>query len=144
VPLPKYASVRATCVGLRHKGEHLIKAMCPPNYDSMAEAVDAVVADKFGPKGIYSDEGLFERIYRGEFGAQYLKEASNYSADVIACTRDICTYIYETHGRFPAHCDTIHVPGVWLQAHHVENAYYEKYFRSGLTEAHQTHDERWH
>jgi hypothetical protein len=144
VPLPKYTNVRATCIGLRHKGEHLIKAMCPPNYDSMGEAVDAVVADKFGPKGIYSDEGLFERIYRGEFGAQYLEQASNYSADVIACTRDICTYIYETHGRFPAHCDTIHVPGVWLQAHHVENAYYEKYFRNGLTEAHQMHDQRWH
>jgi hypothetical protein len=144
VPLPKYANARATCVGLRHKGEHLIKAMCPPNYESMAEAVDAVVAGKFGPQGIYADGSLFERIYQGEFGAQYLEQASNYSADVIACTRDICTYIYETHGRFPAHCDTIHVPGVWLQVHHVENEYYEKYFRGGLTEEHQLHDRRWH
>jgi hypothetical protein len=144
VPLPKYANVRATCVGLRHKGEHLIKAMCPPNYESMAEAVDAVVAGKFGPQGIYADGSLFERIYQGEFGAQYLEQASNYSADVIACTRDICTYIYETHGRFPAHCDTIHVPGVWLQTHHLEIEYYEKYFRGGLTETHQKHDVRWH
>jgi hypothetical protein len=144
VPLPKFANLRATCVGLRHKGEHLISAMCPPNYDSMSEAVDTVVADKFGPKGIYADEALFSRIYKGEFGSQYLEQASNYSADVIACTRDICTYIYETHGRFPAHCDTIHVPGVWLQTHHVEKEYYEKYFRNGLTDAHRTHDERWH
>ena len=144
VPLRKYASVRATCVGLRHKGEWLIRAMCPPNYDSMAEAVDVVMQDKFGPKGIYSDQGVFDRIYQGEFGSEYLKEASNYSADVIACARDICTYIYETHGRFPAHCDTIHVPGVWLQTHHVEKAYYEKFFRNGLTDAHQLHDERWH
>lgn len=144
VPLPRYANVRASCVGLRHKGEHLIKAMCPPNYESMSAAVDAVVADKFGPDGIYADEALFARIYRGEFGQRYLAEASNYAADVIACTRDICTYIYETHGRFPAHCDTIHVPGVWLQAHHVENAYYEAYFEHGLTDAHVGHDERWH
>lgn len=144
VPLPRHADLRATAVGLRHNGEHLIKAMCPPNYDSMGEAVDAVVSDKFGPKGIYADEGLFERIYRGDFGAQYLRQASNYSADVIACTRDICTYIYETHGRFPAHCDTIHVPGVWLQAHHIENGYYERFFRSGLTEAHELHDQHWH
>ena len=50
-------SVRATTVGLRHKGEHLIKAMCPPNYDTMADAVDAVVADKFGPDGIYTRRG---------------------------------------------------------------------------------------
>ena len=118
--------------------------MCPPNYDTMADAVDAVVADKFGPDGIYTDEALFARIYRGEFGAAYLEEANDYSADVIACTRDICTYIYETHGRFPAHADTIHVPGVWLQTHHLENAYYEKYFRNGMTEAHELHDERWH
>lgn len=144
VPLPRYANLRATAVGLRHDGEHLIKAMCPPNYGTMGEAVDAVVAGKFGPAGIYSDEGLFERIYRGDFGRRYLHEASDYSADVIACTRDICTYIYETHGRFPAHCDTIHVPGVWLQAHHLENAYYERYFRDGLTEAHRTHDAYWH
>ena len=57
VPLPRFADVRANAVGLRHNGEHLIKAMCPPNYDTMAEAVDAVVADKFGPAGIYADEG---------------------------------------------------------------------------------------
>jgi hypothetical protein len=103
-----------------------------------------VVADKFGSDGIYTDEALFARIYRGEFGAAYLEEANDYSADVIACTRDICTYIYETHGRFPAHTDTIHVPGVWLQTHHLENAYYEKYFRNGMTEAHELHDLRWH
>jgi hypothetical protein len=118
--------------------------MCPPNYPTMGDAVDAVVAEKFGRGGIYADEALFERIYRGEFGAQYLKQASNYSADVIACARDICTYIFQTHGRFPAHCDTIHVPGVWLQVHHVEQGYYEKYFRHGLTEEHLAHDQRWH
>ena len=58
--------------------------------------------------------------------------------------RDVCTYIYETHGRFPAHCDTLHVPGVWLQAHHVEEGYYQEFFRNGLTEEHQLHDQRWH
>ena len=144
VPLPKYAYLRDAAVGLRHQGEYLIKAMCPPNYPTMADAVDAVVAEKFGPGGIYADESLFARIYRGEFGAQYLRQASDYAADVIACARDICTYIYETHGRFPAHCDTIHVPGVWLQAHHVEEGYYEKFFRNGLTEEHVKHDQRWH
>jgi hypothetical protein len=144
VPGRRYANLRTTFVGLRHNGEHLIKAMCPPNYATMSDAVDAVVADKFGPHGIYTDEALFRRIYRGDFGAQYLHQASNYSTDVIACTRDICTYIYQTHGRFPAHCDTIHVPGVWLQVHHVENAYYERFFRNGLTEAHERHDQRWH
>ena len=142
--LPKFANVRANAVGLRHKGEHLIKGSCPPYYDSMAEAVDAVVATKFGPDGIYSDTGTFDKIYRGQFGETYLKEASVYSKDVIDCTRDICTYIYETHGRFPAHVETIHAPGIWLQVHHLEQEYYDTYFQHGLTAAHRDHDRAWH
>ncbi|MGH8965968.1 MAG: hypothetical protein ACRDXB_11670, partial [Actinomycetes bacterium] len=146
VPLPfsRFAQLRANAVGLRYQNEHLIKAMCPPNYDSMGHAVDAVIADKFGPDGIYTDEALFERIYKGEFGAKYLAEASDYTADVIACTRDICTYIYETHGRFPAHTEAIHVPGVWLQTHHLEKEYYDRFFHGGLTAAHRAHDHDWH
>jgi hypothetical protein len=144
VPVPWHAKLRANAVGLRHHGEHLIKATCPPNYPTMSDAVDAVVANKFGPDGIYADEALFDRIYNGEFGRRYLAEASNYGADVIACTRDICTYIHETHGRFPAHVEAIHVPGIWMQAHHVEQEYYERFFRDGLTEAHRGHDDAWH
>jgi hypothetical protein len=131
VPLPRFANFRAHPVGLRHDGELLIKAMCPPNYPSMAAAVDAVIADKFGRQGIYSDASVFRRIYKGEFGPEYLDQAGDYGQDVIACARDICTYIHETHGRFPAHVEAIHVPGVWLQAHHVEQPYYERFFRNG-------------
>lgn len=144
VPVPWLADIRANPIGLRHRGELLIKTMCPPNYPDMAAAVDAVVADKFGPHGIYADEALFARIYRGEFGAKYLAEAEEYGADVIACTRDICTYIHQTHGRFPAHTEAIHVPGVWLQAHHVEEGYYERFFERGLSQTHRAHDAVWH
>jgi hypothetical protein len=144
VPLPKFANLRANPVGLRHKGEHLIKGSCPPYYDSMSDAVDAVIAAKFGPKGIYQDKATFDKIYREPFGATYLKEASVYSPDVIECARDICTYIYETHGRFPAHVDAIHAPGIWLQVHHVEQEYYDIFFRDGLTQTHRDHDRLWH
>jgi nitroreductase len=144
VPLPRFATLRAHPVGLRHDGEHLIQAMCPPNYPSMAAAVDAVIADKFGPQGIYTDPAVFRRIYKGDFGTEYLHEASDYPEDVIDCARDICTYVHETHGRFPAHVEALHVPGVWLQAHHVEQPYYERFFRGGLTEAHLAHDRTWH
>jgi hypothetical protein len=144
VPLPRYANLRANPVGLRRLGEHLIKASCPPNFPTMSDAVDAVIADKFGPNGIYSDEALFARIYKGDYGEQYLAEASKYAQDVIDCTRDICNYIYDTHGRFPAHVEALHVPGIWLQVHHVEEHYYEQFFRDGLTEMHRRHDATWH
>ena len=32
------------------------------------------------------------------------------------------------------------MPGRWLQVHHVEEGYYEKFFRNGLTDAHRRHD----
>jgi len=144
VPLPMYANLRTNPIGLRYKGEYLIKGMSPPNYESMSDAVDAVVAEKFGPSGIYKDKALFARIYKDDFGERYLNEAAVYASDVIECVRDICTYIYDTHGRFPAHCDAIHVPGIWLQVHHVEAEYYDRFFQNGLTQAHRDHYALWH
>ena len=143
LPVAAMKHVRAHAVGLRHHGEHLIKGKCPPYYASMSEAVDAVIEGKFGPNGIYKDGALFDRIYKGEFGRKYLEEAGEYERDVIECARDICTYIHDTHGRFPAHCEAIHAPGVWLQTHRVENEYYDKYFDAGLTAAQRAHDSLW-
>jgi hypothetical protein len=54
-------------------------------------AVDAVIAEKFGPSGIYQDKLLFVPIYKGDFGDRYLREAAVYPSDVIECARDICT-----------------------------------------------------
>ncbi|MEV0829755.1 hypothetical protein [Nonomuraea rubra] len=144
VPLPKYATLRSHPVGLRVNGEHLIRAACPPNHPSMEAAVDSVVRAKFGPDGIYRDEKTFALIYKGDYGRRYLAEASAYEQAVIDCARDVCVYIHRTHGRFPAHADAIHVPGIWLQVHHVETEYYERFFANGMTDAHQRHAARWH
>jgi hypothetical protein len=144
VLLPKFADLRAHPVGLEVGGEYLIKAKCPPYYPSMKEAVDEVIAGKFGPRGIYKDAELFAKIYKGTFGDVYLKEAREYGADVIECVRDVCQYILDTHGRFPAHVDAIYVPGVWIQVHHPDLEYYDKYFTNGLTGVHRSHDSHWH
>lgn len=143
LPVAQMKHVRAHAVGLRHHGEQLIKAKCPPNYPSMSDAMDEVIANKFGPDGIYKDSALFSRIYKGDFGDKYLEEAGEYEEDVINCARDICTYIYKTHGRFPAHCEAIHAPGIWLQTHRVESEYYEAFFDQGLTQRQREHDAVW-
>jgi hypothetical protein len=144
VPLPSVANLRAHPIGLKVDGQYLIKAKTPPYYASMKEAVDEVMAGKFGPNGIYKDSKLFAQIYKGDFGDRYLKEAAVYDDDVIECVTDICQYIFDTHGRFPAHADAIHVPGVWLQVHHPDIEYYDRYFRNALTDAHRNHDRLWH
>ena len=131
---------RAHPVGV---GEFL-QCMCPPYCRNMAEAVDAVVALKYGPGGVYEDRAYFDRIFRGDGGGRYVREVPHYDPRVIDCVKDVCTYIYETHGRFPAHVDAVYVPGVWLQAHHLDLEYYDQLFQDGYTETHRNHEAQWH
>lgn len=144
IPLPKYSNLRSHPISLKHNGQDLIKAMCPPNYRTMSDAVAEVVRLKFGAGGVYNDQVTFAKIFNQDFGACFLREARAYSDDVIGCVRDVCEYIYRTHGRFPAHCDAIYVPGIWLQIHHPDLEYYDRFFRHGVTAAHRAHDQRWH
>jgi hypothetical protein len=121
-----------------------IKGMCPPYYPTMADAVQAVVDSKYGTGGTYSDRDYFRRIFQSDRGERYLHEVPHYREEVIACVKDICTYIYDRHDRFPAHCDAIYAPGVWLQAHHLDLSYYDTLFKGGYTETHREHEQRWH
>jgi hypothetical protein len=122
----------------------LIQGMCPPYHKTMADAVDAVVALKYGPQGIYEDRVYFDRIFKGDGGERYVGEVPHYDPRVIECVKDICTYIYQTHGRFPAHVDAIYVPGVWIQVHHLDLDYYDQLFTGGYTDTQRRHQELWH
>ena len=135
--LPK---LRSHPVGL----DKLIEGMCPPYYATMADAVDAVIAMKYGSNGVYDDRAYFERVFKGDGGDRYVKEVPRYRPEVIQCTKDVCTYILNKHGRFPAHVDAIYVPGVWLQAHHLDLEYYDKLFRDGYTQTQAEHQQLWH
>ncbi|HME41169.1 MAG TPA: hypothetical protein VKG63_19595 [Steroidobacteraceae bacterium] len=135
-----HTEVRTQPIGLRP----YIECMCPPYYPSMADAVQAIIDSKYKAGGTYSDDAYFRRIFQGDRGGQYIREVPHYTDDVIACAKDICTYIYDRHGRFPAHCDAIYAPGVWLQAHHLDLKYYDTLFNSGYTETQQEHQRRWH
>lgn len=132
-PLPV---LRANPVGL----DGVLEAMCPPYYPDMSAAVDAVIVEK---RRLYGDRALFEKTFKAH-GDRFSDEVPFYRPEVIECTKDICNYIYNTHGRFPAHVDAMYVPGVWLQAHHLDLDYYDQLFREGYTETQARHQERWH
>jgi len=141
-PVPP--TVRANPVGLSKDGQHLIRCLCPPNYTDMSAAVDALVEKKYGPHGTYSNADYFRRIYKGDKGDAYLKSVPKFTATTIRCVKDVCNHIYRTHGRFPAHYDAVHVPGVWLQAHHLDLDYYDFLFRNAYGETQRRHQELWH
>jgi hypothetical protein len=128
--------LRANPVGL----DGLMESYCPPYYKDMSAAVDAVVAEK---RALYDDRAFFNRIFK-EGGGEFVAEVPFTKPEVIECTKDICNYIYNTHGRFPAHVDAIYVPGVWIQAHHLSLDYYDTLFNGGYTDTQKQHQQFWH
>jgi hypothetical protein len=110
----------------------------------MNEAVDRVLEEKFGNQGTYRDVAQFARAYRNTAIAEaYLQRARPYSARTVEYMKVLCNYIYDTYGRFPAHFDAFHAPGVWLQLSHLELEYYEKYFDPALYGRQTTHATWW-
>ena len=145
------SKMRANPCGLLRSGadpanpnaeDWLIKCLCSPNY-SPEQAVDAVVQEK---QQVYSDRSVFQKLFVAQNEKAYMDEVPHYDERVIECTKDICRYLLETHGRFPAHVDSLFVPGVWLQAHHLDLSYYDDLFATGYgyTPTHRGHQSAWH
>ena len=63
----------------------------------------------------------------------------------VSCSTPLCPhYIYTTYGRFPAQLDAMNMC-MWLQAHHLETAYYDHFIEPGSYHdaiAHHLHT--WH
>ena len=136
-PLP---STQPNPVGI----DGILEGHCPPYVKSMDEAVDRVLEEKFGSQGTYRPDGLFNRQYRSAgSAAEFLRVAMPYSKETIQYVKDICNYVYDTYGRFPAHVSAFHTPGVWLQIHHVEMEYYDKYFDPALYSWQAEHENIW-
>jgi len=140
VPITPLPAWQPNPVGLDGK----LEGYCPPYYPDMSAAVDALLKVKYGPKGIYRDESKLDQIFKPGLAAKFIEEVPHYSADTIACCKDVCNYIYDTYGRFPAHVDAMYVPGVWVQAHHLDLDYYDQLFRDGYGESQAQHQARWH
>lgn len=122
----------------------ILEGLCPPYVKSMDEAVEKVIEAKYGPSGPYGDAKLFGSQYKNQASAEeYLKNATRYPPKAVQYTKDICNYIYDTYGRFPAHVDAFYTPGMWLQFSHLEMEYYEKFYNPAQYTRQRKHHEMW-
>ena len=139
LPRP-YPATRPNAVGL----DGVLQAYCPPYYEDMDAAIDAILDEKYGPTGRYTDPKFYEQTMTPDMTERFLSEASHPEEGVIDCVRAMCRYIHKTYGRFPAHCDAIDSAGVWIQLHHVDLDFYTEKFRNGLEATHTEHEDAWH
>jgi len=136
-PLP---STQPNPVGI----DGLFETLSPPYVSSMDEAVDRVLDLKYGEAGAYADPAVFGHAYRErEAAAWYLRHGHRYTQTAIDYAKEICNYIWDTYGRFPAHVDAVYQPGTWLQVAHLELEYYEKYFEPSNYTAQSAHARVW-
>jgi hypothetical protein len=122
----------------------ILEGHCPPYFGSMSEAVDDLLKHKYGPGGLYKDPKFLDQVFKPGMAKQFIEEVPHYSDDVIACVKDVCNYIYDTYARFPAHVDAMHVPGVWVQAHHLDLNYYDQLYQGGYSDSQRNHQQLWH
>ena len=75
----------------------------------------------------YGSPELFGQAYRDtDSAASYLKHAERHPKEAVEYTKEICRYLVDTYGRFPAHTDAFYLPGTWVQFSHLDIEYYEK------------------
>lgn len=122
----------------------ILEGLCPPYVNSMSDAVDIVIAEKYGAQGMYTDAETFAVPFKKRTDAdEYLRTQAPFSPQAIEYTKEICTYVFETYGRFPAHVDAFYVPGIWLQVSHLEMEYYDKFFKPSLVTRQAAHAATW-
>ena len=102
-----------------------MKPFCPPYYNTMADAVRAVVEAKFGARGLFRSAG---------HGSAWSKHADVTSGvppvsdAAIAATTAYCEYVWGRYGRFPAYMPPYRTV-MGFQAGHLDGEFYEKFYR---------------
>jgi hypothetical protein len=119
----------------------LFEAYCPPYYPDMNAAVQAVWDAKWGAEGIYKAEGGPAAYKDRRVLDRAVPKTEGWCLDA---AKAMCTYIWETYGRFPAMLDPM-MMNIWFQAHHLDTDFYDCHYPPGAyQETIRTHMHDWH
>lgn len=128
-------------MGLKANDTTLVEPFCPPHYNSMEEAVLAIVDLKWGPRGIFrggASSGAW--LNPGDVSASAPRPADETVEAVIA----YCSYLYKRYGRFPAYQPPLRTL-LGFQVNHIDLEFYERFYRpEALTPSQRNHFHHWH
>jgi len=113
-------------VGLERNGEVLLKPFCLPYYQSMTEAVRAVVDAKFGAQGLFRSAGAGS-AWKDHNGV--VQTVAPVSESTIAAVTAYCEYLFARYGRFPVYMPPYRTV-LGFQAAHLDAEFYDKFYRS--------------
>jgi hypothetical protein len=139
IPRP-YPASAPNPVGL----DGVLQSYAPPYFEDTDAAIDAILAEKYGPSGLYSKAGTAAPSMKPEFEAAFIRESPHVEPEVVEVVRAICRYLWKTYRRFPAHCHAIDSAGIWMQCHHIDPAFYERFFKEAYSPTQAGHAAAWH
>jgi hypothetical protein len=126
-------------VGLERNGEVLLKPFCPPYYESMGEAVQAVVEAKYGTNGMCRSPGHGSTWSRHN---DIVRQVPRVSDAAVAATTACCEYLWSRYGRFPVYMPPYRTV-LGFQACHLDVEFYDKFYRpEALSETQRKEFER--
>jgi hypothetical protein len=120
--------------------EGVMEGYCPPHYQDMRAAVEAVCERKFGPGGPFHHDtpGPWKDTPKVRSAARVHDERFK------SCIALQAQYLYDTFGKFPGTVPSMFVI-MYLQAHHLDLDFYDKFYKSGAyLKTHAMHMTRWH
>ena len=136
----KDKSGKINAVGL----DGIYEAYCPPYYKNMDAAVEAFFEKKFGRNSLFGEDYMGIVPFKEEAWKTAKPKYLNPSQKVVDMVKAFCNYIYDTYGRVPSCASPKSIP-VWMQVHHAELEFYEKFYAEGtIHETHRRHFDVWH
>lgn len=120
----------------------VFEAFCPPYYPDMRAAVDAALEGATMTMDQWEARGMLKphTAPNKEFDAATVQA----SPEGIEVVKDICSYIYDTYGQFPATQDPIQI-SLFAQAHHLDLDFYDQHMKPGAySDTHKNHFRDWY
>lgn len=122
--LPLEFPVRFT--GQRPPYEPLLEALCPPNFESMHDAVMKVVDLKYGVNGALRRKGADSRWVDPD---TVKKSIPGPSERAIEATIAYCEYVWNRYGRFPCYMPPFRTV-LGFQACHLDLEFYDRFYKA--------------
>lgn len=120
----------------------VFEAFCPPYYPDMRAAVDAAIEGATMTMDQWEAKGMLKphKATNEAFDAA----TAQASPEGVELVKDVCAYIHETYGKFPATQDPIQL-SLFAQAHHLDLDFYDKHMKPGAySPTHASHFRDWH
>ncbi len=114
----------------------------PPYYKNMDAAVDAIVERKFGPTGTLNPFANKPAAFKNR--PDFLRQVTRTPEKTIQITKEMCRYIWENYGTFPAIVPPMSLQ-YYIQIQHCELEFSDKYYQPGAyLRTHKEHMSKWH